>query len=281
MTLAHTSSVSRRPSLSLRRAFTLVEILVAVAIIAVLIAILIPALNAAKNAAKKTATLALLGNLQTGLNQYFSDFNIYPVSSNSPSVYAAITPNRGPAMLAEGLMGYLPGSADGAGPPTYATDPHYGFRTRSGGLGKIYGPYATDDPKSFLVNKTDSSTPPNTTDASFIDTYGHEILYYRATGNGVPPNTTTPTVIFASAGANAIFNSDDDTTCMNADKTSPSINATTASPAFFQLLAGRTSNSLAAGTGSAPVTGASSFLLISAGPDGTYFSGDDIIVSNR
>lgn len=266
-----------------RRAFTLMEVMITVGIIILLVSILIPALGYAKTAAKKSATSSLLNSIQMGLNQYYSDFNMFPVSSavippaNTVNVYASIPAGRGPAMLAEGLMGYLQsstvGNTDGAGTGISVNDPHFGFRTRTGGLGKIYGPYAPDDPKSYRINSDVAANA----DQSFVDPFGHEILYYRATGIANLPTTTS---IFAALGTNALFNSDDDATVYNADLTTSLINASAASSTpFFQSLGGRTSNAL--NTGTAPVTGATTFLLISASADGNYFSADDMFRDNR
>ena len=194
------------PSIRRVRAFTLLEILVVVGIIILLMALLIPAISAAKRNAKIASTRSTLSSLRTGLASYYSNFNSYPDSHPTnitsgtygtapPSV---IPPGRGPALLAQALMGYLPGSLDGAGPDktsspnasAYAGDPHLGFRTRntimpSGGIyttptavGKVYGPYGPDNPAAYKINVDDSATP--RFDQSFYDSFGGEILYFRA-----------------------------------------------------------------------------------------------------
>lgn len=61
-----------------RRAFTLVELLVAVSIIVVLIAILIPALGGARNSARRTATTSLMTSVGTAINQFKSQNNRLP-----------------------------------------------------------------------------------------------------------------------------------------------------------------------------------------------------------
>lgn len=254
-----------------RTAFTLIELLVVVAIIVLLLGLLLGGLSAAKKSAKKVATQAVLSSLQTGLNSYFSDFNMYPTSSNAVApAYADIKVGHGPAMLAEGLMGYLQ-TGDGAGSGVAASDPHYGFRIRTGGLGKIYGPYATDDPKSYRIN----SDIAGERDQCFIDSYGHEILYYRATGN---MNSVGPaTNIFDTAASNPLFVSDD---CKYAaDGSTILADIATATPEFFKDVFDRKTNLVSSGT--TPVTGATSFLLLSAGADGTYFTGDDVVMSNH
>jgi prepilin-type N-terminal cleavage/methylation domain-containing protein len=61
-----------------RRAFTLVELLVVIAIIAALIAILLPALGSARNQARKASTQALMSHLRANIDTYFTHFSAYP-----------------------------------------------------------------------------------------------------------------------------------------------------------------------------------------------------------
>jgi prepilin-type N-terminal cleavage/methylation domain-containing protein len=61
-----------------RAGFTLIEVLVVMAIILTLVALLAAGLNSAKKSAKQKATRALIGRIQSALENYFSDFRDYP-----------------------------------------------------------------------------------------------------------------------------------------------------------------------------------------------------------
>jgi prepilin-type N-terminal cleavage/methylation domain-containing protein len=216
-----------------RPGFTVVELLVVVAIIVLLIGILLPSIWKMHEVGYKGKASALLGAIQTGLQQYYNDFNIYPPSSGG---------SRGSVMLGLGLMG--PGG-----------DPAFGFRTRvanaaMGGGGRVYGPYAQPDPDSFKASGR-----------YFVDPWGHEVLYYRST------QIPAPTSIFATGGTNAYFNASDCSAVSGAG--SPM----TGTAQFFALISGGNANTPISGA----VTGATGFLLISAGPDEKYFTGDDIV----
>jgi len=310
------SSCSRRRTS--RGAFTLIEILVVVAIIAVLIAIIIPALGAARKFAKKSATLAGLNSLQTALSAYANDFQgAYPASHDT---LIPTTPNflgkpynshmnsgRGSAMLAEGLMGYLPGTDDHAGPdpappaaPTsYLGDPRFGFRMHAGQLGRIYGPYASDNPKNYHVNITNVTT---LHDEVFIDPYGNEILYFRSsyTSSTLASTTTFPNVVFgpytaSNPAPNPMPYFIDTDNQFSLDPTSglpvprpllPSA-AGGVTTKFFQALGVAGNGAAVASNNITPVTGANptllsgkdSYILISAGDDGIFYNDDDIIVT--
>lgn len=66
----------------MRRAFTLIELLIAVAIIAILAAILLPALIQAKEAAKKATFISNLNQVAKGFAIYTSDYNdTFPIAT--------------------------------------------------------------------------------------------------------------------------------------------------------------------------------------------------------
>jgi prepilin-type N-terminal cleavage/methylation domain-containing protein len=70
--------------LNVKRAFTLIEMLVVIAIIAVLAALLIPALSAAKAKAKQSACISNLRQIYHGINLYLDDqSNGSPGNTNS------------------------------------------------------------------------------------------------------------------------------------------------------------------------------------------------------
>jgi len=285
--------------------FTLVELLVVVAIIVILMGILIPLVASARTQAKIAATKALLTNLNTALQSYYNDFNMYPssatkvydgntVASPSGSGKSAypndvIPAGRGPCMLAQGLMGYLPFDVDGCGPKllngsssSNTDDPSFGFRV--GNRGRVYGPYMSADTKHY---RTTSNT-----DQSFIDPFGNEILYYRAVSVSDP--MPDPMYVFGSAtNNNSYFIADDNTRICDAKGTvttisGPNALSLTLSAGFFESL-GIYNNVINNTTDPSPsnhethspaaLLGRDSYLLVSAGPDGKYFTKDDIVAT--
>jgi prepilin-type N-terminal cleavage/methylation domain-containing protein len=252
--------------------FTLIELLVVIGIMLVLIAILIPSMKYAKDAAKRSVTANTFAAIDAGLQGYYADFNNYP--SSTPGAFGSGTfLPRGSNMLAEGLAGYLDFGDDGAGPTN--SDPTYGFRTRKGGMGKVYGPYMQITPKLWRVNNPNAngSLVPPPTDQVLIDGYGNEVLYYRST------RLTTATQVFGTA-ANALFVVTDNSTALNSNGSVPAGTGVTdpsvaTLPQKFWTQIGTTSNQLNTGV----VAGRNSYLLVSAGPDGVYFNDDDLVPS--
>jgi hypothetical protein len=241
--------------------------MVIMGIILVLIGILVPTMRQVRQAGEKARTLASMGAIQTGLAQYYSDFRMYPPSGGA---YGGVAGGRGAAMLAQGLMGYLDSGADGAGPAN--GDPTYGFRIRKpnaamGGGGQVFGPYVSADWNTFQGSGTTRY---------FVDSWGNELLYYRSTRAAVGAPTAAPTQVFGSGGgtnANYYFDSGD---CASTKTPWSSAGSPTGAPAGFFVLIGASSNSLSSTSGA--VTGADSYLLISAGLDERYFTADDIVV---
>lgn len=253
--------------ISTRRGFTLIELLVVVAVIVILIAILVPSMYHVRLSAMKAATTSELHSLRTGLQQYYSNFNIYPASSGSFSNAGGFpTAQNGPEMLAEALTGYLPAAADGAGPPA---DGAFGFRTTKLGnaaTGAIHGPYVSVTPANYSANTA--------TDQFFIDpwataTYPGKILYYRSTRSlaGVPLNTAT-TIFDVATSTTCLFYYTDCSTTQPSD------------PAFLGMLSASGNNTVSGG-----VTGSTNYLLISAGPpeyrapSSAYFNSNNIVMS--
>jgi prepilin-type N-terminal cleavage/methylation domain-containing protein len=274
--------------------FTLLEILIVVVVIAVLVAILVPSISKLKKNVAKSTTIATLGALQTGIQQYYADFGIYPYSQ--PTTYASgVLLNRGANMLAEGLMGYLDYFDDGAGPAQPGhPDPQFGFRTLRNlnmGGGRIFGPYASSDPQSYKVGYVGNTDVHNPTDQYFVDSwsaeirdpmkhyFSHEILYYRSTRSGPGAPTTPVTQIFGTGPDNNYFFDTNDN-AQAVDSTASPIrlipSPLMASPRFFSLLSAGSSNTV-----SGIVTGSDSYILISAGVDGVFFTADDIVVSKN
>ena len=61
-----------------QQAFTLVELLVVIGIIAILIGILLPVMASVQKAGYKAKTQAIISNLATVIERYYSDFRAYP-----------------------------------------------------------------------------------------------------------------------------------------------------------------------------------------------------------
>lgn len=91
----------------MRRAFSLIEILVTIAVIAILVAIITPALTGAREAARTTACLANLRQMLLACNQYADDNAGVGPAIGQP--YAAL-PNWALVIQAQsGLEGSTPG----------------------------------------------------------------------------------------------------------------------------------------------------------------------------
>lgn len=289
------------------RGFTLVELLIVIGVILVLIGIMLPALGRMHDAARKAQTMSTLGALQSGLQAYYADFNMYPPSSGNV---------QGSVMLAQGLMGFMGFDVDGAGPKNKdgnsspsPSDPQFGFRVAKAGAGMsamgilppVKGPYASPDPKTFKAVPGSGTGIPNYyfVDGWYDSTGGisHEILYLRSTrAPGTDPAklanvdaTKQPGQVFGTgtitSTANDYYFDTADFWAVK-DSTGSPISAPGGAnlkklnpPGFFFSQIGANTNTATTTTSLGVITGASSYLLISAGPDGTYFTIDDLIMS--
>ncbi len=260
------------------------ELLVVVAIIALLVAITIPVVGHMKTRAKAAAQRQQLAGLSQALATYYADNgNVYPpsdildASGNPTQAYGVIGVGRGGAMLAQGLMGYLPYALDGG---NTASD-NLGFRTHGSGtnaVGALHGPYGSSDSKYFIDNN-----PGTDTDRSFVDVYGNEILYFRSTRavadrSGMKAVTQVFGTDVTSVNGNNFYFYTNDNATLPPGSTAAARTSPDASPAFLALL-GASSNNIT--TGSANILGADSFLLISPGPDGIPFTSDDVVIDNK
>jgi type II secretory pathway pseudopilin PulG len=250
--------------------FTLVEMLTVIFIIITLLGLLGAAIVSAERYSKKAAIQTCLGHISMAIESYYADFSTYPVSN--PTVVAGVpdcsyggTITSGSAGLAEGLMGYLLSAKDGAGVDT--GDGAYGFRMTTGGKGQIKGPYFTPNTNAY------SST--SATDQYFIDPLGQRILYYRANPSvAVVPGTTTyfSTSTTAVTVTTSLFNAGDNSAISGSLQGYTAPNSATA---FLPLIGNLSGNNIIAATDSP--TNKNSYLLVSPGPDGNYFDGNNII----
>lgn len=68
---------------SYTKGFTLIELLVSVAIIALLSSLVLASMNTARKSARDAQRLASLREMQTALELYFHDSDVYPASTNN------------------------------------------------------------------------------------------------------------------------------------------------------------------------------------------------------
>ncbi len=275
----------RRNSCGFGPGFTLIELLVVISIIVLLIAILIPAVLLAQKNANIAATQSTMSSIGIALQEYHTDFNMYPPSS---IVRAGPIYNGGSGFiipqyaafdyLAEALLGFEPASSGGDGAGATSNSPILGIQAYKGfsmaGSPKVYGPYMslgassiTPDPNAAGAYYFCDSFPPQAGAPS-------PIVYY--TPDLTPAPTGTAIMGITSTSGTDIFNSYDNSA------TGGAAGFETTDTAFLSLLgakgpAGTIANYQAGET----ILGSDSFLLVSAGPDGTFFTGDDIVSSGR
>jgi len=293
-----------------RSGFTLIELLVVIAIIALLIAILLPALLLAQRNAYSSSTQSTMSSIGIALQQYHTDFHMYPpssaVRSTSPTSGSGtpIYNNGGFAIpsgaaydyLAEALLGFEPGGTggDGAG-AAYSSTP-LGLQAYKGfsmaGSPQVYGPYVSLGASSITpdANATSAGAPAGSV-YYFADSFPAQtgaplpILYYTPDMTPAPVGTQILNYNSPST-ANDIFNLADDNAAPGAGAFSPNPptnGATTGQvdgPAFLALL-GATNGSADVTVSGQSIVGSNSYLLVSAGADGTYFSADNIVQGGR
>ena len=204
---------------TIRRGFTLVELLVVMGIIALLISLLVPTVTSSLRKARRTRVQAELVSIGTALDAYKTDFGDYPrfgTDTNDPLNVAA---DRGARLVCRALMGPAPATdpnfTTAPGDPNYQLDARayfqdgfgedgakvFGFKdqrqviTRNGNSavlfpGPVRGPYL--DPEKFSVRK--SSGGLYEPDAVILDSQASgPILYYVA--RPVQPNLSAPNAI--------------------------------------------------------------------------------------
>ena len=272
-------------------AFTLIEVLVVLAIIVLLIAILIPAAILAERYAYSSATQGDLAAIGQALSVYHSDFNMYPDSDLCASVTNLYpkAPNGGilsghaDDYLAECLLGYLPGIADGYpanvpvnNPPYLGTGVGSAFPNTAGftmlPYKKVYGPYMPTNAQNITPDGTNNYY----FSGDFPPTAGtpQPILYFSAT---LSPSSS---LIFGPTPGVGVFCSKDDpgTIPDAADPVTTSDPMSSADHQFFQLIGDKTGTNNASG---GTITGRNSYLLIAPGPSQVAYGGDSLVYGGQ
>ena len=109
------------------------------------------------------------------------------------------------------------------------------------------------------------------------------ILYFTPDMSPAPVGTTIINYTSATT-ADDIFNTADDSAAPGAGAFSPTAPTSGSSsgqvdgPAFLALLGATNGNATAPGQ---TILGSNTYLLVSAGADGTYFNGSNIVLSGR
>lgn len=167
----------------MKRAFTIVEMLVVITIIVLLAGLVLPVLVKSHKAANRTRDQADMQAIATAINAYHQEFGDYPRPTD-------VNPYRGAVILCRAILGPSPESSDGAD--------GFGFRVRNDAVNqiksKVSGPYLQPDKwKIGFLTGTDWNQ------VVMLDRYKSPILYYVAAAgsrNLVLPNayaaTATP-----------------------------------------------------------------------------------------
>lgn len=175
---------------SLRRGFTIAELIIVMMIIVLLVAILLPALSSARRRAKKVAAQAQLASILAACESYqLANFSVPGYIDER--TYASSGALRSEITASEGLvLSLLGGGVSSGGWPVPGLTPEVRIDVDKIGTGetrgKQYGPYYSPKPEE-LVAITGTFGNQNTV-VELVDIWsGMPILYYRAiSGKTVP-----------------------------------------------------------------------------------------------
>jgi len=288
-----------------RTGLTIMELITVIAIIALLVGLLIPALNSVRNVAKGTKQKAQFTTIELALAAFKNDYGDYPPSEwwAPPPAATGLRDYCGAQKLAEALlgwdlMGFHPDSdwrADGmngksywVGGVEYAAGSYFFYNPDSGiDMSKRKGPYlelATTSAFTLAELFGVGLTDPLRGDRYVIcdsfgikkinlangesATAGTPILYYRA-------NTSSKNMVNdPTAFEQNIYNVRDNAPLVGLGRVKDGEQHPLVDPAVFYSSEG--------GVIDPKVTARpwpyrpGSYILISAGPDGFYGTGDDI-----
>lgn len=252
---------------------TLVEILTVIAIIALLTGILIPAVTAVKNAAKDVKQAGQFSTIELALTAFKNDYGDYPPSAwNSGSIYAG-GQKLTEALLGWDLLGFHPGSAwrwdgkDAAGTLVYNSSPanlsarkgpyiesgtQYAFTLKA-----LFGSalFTRNGENTYVLCDVFGATKVTLPDGSSVKA-GAPVLYYKADPSGKT--------------INAIYDDEDNMTIIQVKEAVDGVTTPFDENAFYDCI--RDAKIAATAWPYNP----SSYILISAGADGVYGTGDDI-----
>jgi len=272
-----------------KRAFTIVELLTVMSIIVILIGLLVPALNKARRYATLVKQKAQLHSMDAAIELFNNEYGGYPPSDALDGRLAGREPYCGAMKLCEALMGqdllgphslsvFRRDGLDSTGTiQLYPQNPSEANRKARKGpyiaaesanalpLGKIYkdvGSFATSNYVLCDVYERQMNTGEKT---------GMPILYYKAnTANTFHDPNLAPTI---DNSMRNIYNYWDNQQLVTLGKPWESAGAThaLATPARFYQ---NTQNHLIT-TANQPYR-ADEYILLSAGWDGEYGTGDDV-----
>lgn len=178
-----------------KHGLTLIEMLIVLGIIALFVGILLPALNAVKNTAKEAKQKAHFNSIEIALINFKNDYGDYPPSALEPGYCGAQKLSE--ALMGWDLLGFNPKSDFNANgwndEGVFIYDPN-SFDKRKGPylesenanafkLGSLFNNTLTLNPDTYVLCDVFSMTKVRLIDGQTVSA-GAPILYYRANTSG-------------------------------------------------------------------------------------------------